>query len=239
MPEQLILFDIPDKNGVTWSLNPWKARLALNYKGIDYKTEWLEYPDIEPRLKPTGLEGDPEQIKPYTCPAVQFPDGTYVMNSKKIIKRLEEEYPEKPLNADSELTQAVLDVASPLFDALAPMLLHAVQSKLLSERSAKYFWDTRKEFLNMTLPEFEEKYGGEKAWERAKKPLDESAALLNKTEGPFFHGQDVSYADFIFVGFLDFAKKCDEDIYARIIQASNSFDVLYKACGPWLKRRDS
>jgi hypothetical protein len=27
------------------------ARLLLNYKGIDYETKWLEYPDIEPTLK--------------------------------------------------------------------------------------------------------------------------------------------------------------------------------------------
>lgn len=27
------------------------ARLILNYKGIDYKTEWVEFPDIEPKMK--------------------------------------------------------------------------------------------------------------------------------------------------------------------------------------------
>lgn len=66
---QIILFDLPSKDRCAWSLNPWKsksrdflsnmkyqayqflARLALNFKGIDYKTEWLEYPDIAAKFK--------------------------------------------------------------------------------------------------------------------------------------------------------------------------------------------
>lgn len=28
-----------------------EARLVLNYKGIDYKTEFIEYPDIASRFK--------------------------------------------------------------------------------------------------------------------------------------------------------------------------------------------
>ncbi|PSN72789.1 hypothetical protein BS50DRAFT_568392 [Corynespora cassiicola Philippines] len=49
---QVILYDIPSKEPKTcWSLNPWKPRLILNYKGIDYKTEWVEYPDLAPYFK--------------------------------------------------------------------------------------------------------------------------------------------------------------------------------------------
>ncbi|KAL0936377.1 glutathione s-transferase [Colletotrichum truncatum] len=238
MSGQHILFDIPDKNGETWSLNPWKTRLALNFKGIDYKTEWLEYPDIEARLKPTGLEGDPDQIALFTCPTVQFPDGTYVMNSAKIIKRIEAEHPEPPLYHDLELTQTLLQSAQGLMDALAAILLPIAPRRILSERSAKYFWETRKEYLGMSLDEFEERYGGEKAWEKAKKPLDEITALLSKTEGPFFLGDKVAYADFILVGFLFWAKKFDEEVYRRITQHSDVFEKLYQACGPWLERQD-
>jgi hypothetical protein len=66
MSSQTILYDLPSKQGTAWSLNPWKskhslnpsravlteaARLILNFKGIDYKTEWVEFPDIEPKMK--------------------------------------------------------------------------------------------------------------------------------------------------------------------------------------------
>lgn len=66
MASQTILYDLPSKRGTSWSLNPWKskhnlnesravltraARLILNFKGIDYKTEWVEFPDVEPKMK--------------------------------------------------------------------------------------------------------------------------------------------------------------------------------------------
>jgi len=74
--DQIVLFDLASRPPrSTWSLNPWKsnsparldhrqepvqdeltrsyhvARLLLNYKGLNYRTEWLEYPEIAPRLR--------------------------------------------------------------------------------------------------------------------------------------------------------------------------------------------
>lgn len=66
MSAQTILYDLPTKQNTAWSLNPWKskcgcvgrrrmltttARLILNFKGVDYKTEWVEFPDVEPKMK--------------------------------------------------------------------------------------------------------------------------------------------------------------------------------------------
>ncbi|GJC88881.1 glutathione S-transferase-like protein ustS [Colletotrichum liriopes] len=188
MSQQLTLFDIPDRNSTCWSLNPWKIRLALNHKGIDYKTEWLEYPDIEPRLKPTGLEGDPSQVALFTCPTVQFPDGTYVMNSAKIIERIEVDYPEPSLQLNSEVLQQVYDLVKKTFDALRPVLLPLAPRDILSKRSAEYFLETRAKIYGMTLDELEKTQGGELAWANAKDSLQKAAALLNKTNGPFFLG---------------------------------------------------
>lgn len=170
------------------------ARLTLNYKGIDYKTEWLEYPDIEPRLKPTGLEGDPNQIKPYTCPTVQFPDGTYIMNSAKIIKRIETDYPEPPLYIDSEVLQPMYDLLSKTFGALVAVLLPNVPRKMLGEYSAEYFHRTRAEMFGVSLDELEKTKGGDEAWANAKEPLEELANLLNKTDGPYFLGNKGMHA---------------------------------------------
>ncbi|OHE91509.1 hypothetical protein CORC01_13205 [Colletotrichum orchidophilum] len=238
MPETLILFDIPDRNGTCWSLNPWKTRLTLNYKGIDYKTEWLEYPDIEARLKPTGLEGDPDQVKPYTCPAVQFPDGTYIMNSAKIIQRIEADYPEPPLYIDSEVLSQTYGLLGKTFEALVAVILPAVPRVILGEKSAEYFHKTRAERFGMSLDELEKTKGGEEAWVNAKEPLEGLAALLNKTDGPYFLGDKVSYTDFVFVGFLSCVKRAGEDKYQRLLQHSESFDKIYKACEKWLERND-
>ena len=76
MSAEIILFDLPSRAGKAWSLNPWKsklllpfksgdpamtmtdptltpflARLALNYKGLPYRTEWIEYPDLRPTFQ--------------------------------------------------------------------------------------------------------------------------------------------------------------------------------------------
>lgn len=50
--EQVVLYDLPSREPCKcWSLNPWKTRLLLNFKGIDYMTEWTEYPDLQPKLE--------------------------------------------------------------------------------------------------------------------------------------------------------------------------------------------
>lgn len=74
--DEITLFDLPSRPpGGCWSLNPWKseqqqqpiqqverpdtdcvsARMALNYKGLAYKTIWVEYPDVQPLLKPQSV----------------------------------------------------------------------------------------------------------------------------------------------------------------------------------------
>ncbi|KAK1997649.1 hypothetical protein LX36DRAFT_608346 [Colletotrichum falcatum] len=238
MAEQLIFLDIPDRNNTCWSLNTWKIRLALNYKGIDYKTEWVEYPDIEPRLRPTGLEGDPNQVALFTCPTVQFPDETYVMNSAKIIKRIEADCPEPSLHLDSEVLQQMYDLLSQTFESLGPVILVIAPRDILNKRSAEYFSRTREKIYGMPLEELEKKQGGELAWAKAKESLEKTAALLNRTEGPYFLGDKFSYIDCVYVGFLFFVRRFSEEAYQRIVQQSVSFDDLYKASGEWLKRKD-
>lgn len=83
MSNEIILYDLPSTaKCACWSLNPWKgmhgiasilmdcigqvgddftdllamtARLALNYKGLPYKTEWVEYPDLKGRFMELGI----------------------------------------------------------------------------------------------------------------------------------------------------------------------------------------
>lgn len=84
MANEIVLYDLPSTaKCACWSLNPWKgmalhriytyewgqlgkfeadsvlmmitARLALNYKGLPYKTEWVEYPDLKSRFMELGI----------------------------------------------------------------------------------------------------------------------------------------------------------------------------------------
>lgn len=48
----IVLFDIDRRDGrACWSPSVWKTRFVLNFKGLDYETRWLEFPDIGPTLE--------------------------------------------------------------------------------------------------------------------------------------------------------------------------------------------
>ena len=51
MSQEYVLFDLPGKDGRAWSPNTWKVRSVLNYKKVPYQTEWIEFPDIVPKLR--------------------------------------------------------------------------------------------------------------------------------------------------------------------------------------------
>lgn len=72
--------------------------IALNYKGIPYRTEWVEFPDIGPLLISLGVKPNPpEAFAEYTLPAIHDPrTGTTVMDSLKIIAYLDDTYPDTP-----------------------------------------------------------------------------------------------------------------------------------------------
>ena len=49
---EIILYDLACTKNISFSPAVWRIRLILNYKKIAYKTIFLEFPDIEPTLRP-------------------------------------------------------------------------------------------------------------------------------------------------------------------------------------------
>ncbi|KAL9947641.1 hypothetical protein ACHAP6_007060 [Verticillium nonalfalfae] len=199
MSDKVILYDLPSKdngNGC-WSLNPWKTRLALNYKQIPYTTTWIQYPDIEPTFKGLGLAPQPEEIKPYTVPAVVFPDGKAVMNSRLIIDELEKRYPERPLRVDDPATEKVQALVRETMGPLTGVLIPNVATKCLTDASRPYFEETRRGMFGMTLEEVRRTQGGDESWENARPVFAKAAALLRETEGPFFLGETGELLHFV------------------------------------------
>lgn len=72
----------------------------MNYKGLAYKTEWIEYPDIEAVCKKIGAaptNKKPDGRKKYTLPAIYDPNtNRAVADSLQIAKYLDETYPDTP-----------------------------------------------------------------------------------------------------------------------------------------------
>ena len=213
------------------------ARLALNYKGIDYETKWVEYPDVAPTMKSFGLSPNSEGT-PYTIPAIQLPDGTYLMDSRKIATELEHRYPSPSLQLDSPILKMVEGLIKQLTTPLLGVFMPKVPTALLNPPSAKYFERTRAERFGKTLSELGRDSDEEKAWAQVESPLKEMGVILKAEGGPFALGKTVSYADFIIVSLLQYAKRVDESIYERAVSIEPSLKIVYDASKQWLGRDD-
>lgn len=78
------------------------------------------------------------------------------------------------------------------------------------------------------------------AWEASREGFSKITAMLQETEGPFFMGQTVSYADFIYAGVLLFLKGLGDDVFAKLLEVSGddgkAIKALLEAVEPWSKR---
>ncbi|KAI4226302.1 MAG: hypothetical protein L6R36_003293 [Xanthoria steineri] len=237
----ILLFDLPSKgHGTPWSPNTWKARLVLNYKQIPYTTQWIELNHIVPHLQSLGIPPNPPAInpRPYTVPAVRLPDGTYIMDAKKIAASLEKTYPDPPLHLDSPQLAKVEDLFSRLLVPMRGILSPKISRNLLNPESMSYFHESRSKQLGMPLEQAEKELGGDAQWEETKPIFREIAALIEENGGPFVLGGEVSYADFILVGALCLFKRVGEGVFERVVGMEPALGTLYKASGKWLQKVD-
>jgi len=198
---------------------------------------------MAPKFKAFGIAPTAEKSPSgYSCPTVQMPDGTFVMDSRNIADALEALKPEPSLQLNSgyvERTQkAVLDVGG----ALSPICLPRVPELLLNPSSAEYFERTRKERFGMTLSKLAQSgRAGEAAWAKAKPGIEEIIKILHEHEdGPYVLGKTASYADLILAGFWAFAKKLDKggDVFGRGMGLDEAIPKHWEACQGFLERDD-
>ncbi|KIK62816.1 hypothetical protein GYMLUDRAFT_223387 [Collybiopsis luxurians FD-317 M1] len=157
----ITFYDLDGKvKGIPWNINVWKTRYSLNYKGLPYKTVWLEYPDIESTMKkigalPTTVKHDGSPM--YTVPAI-YDDSTEVAiaDSVLIAEYLDKTYPDTPVlipRGTYALQNAFQEF---LFSKLMPLWILTipdVPSKCLNPRSAEYFEKHRS--LDFGVPSLE------------------------------------------------------------------------------------
>lgn len=234
---KIILFDLASKDGnKCWSLNPWKTRFVLNFKKLDYTTEFLEYPDLKTRLSPLLPGSDP-----YTSPTIAYADGRCIADSRVIAAVLDQDHPSPPLHLDSDHLQKLEKLMADLMPAVRGNYIPQIPLRLLNEASVPFWYRTREEKFGMKLDALEEAEGGEKGWARAAPLLREVTGLLKEKEGPFFMGDTVSYADFVWAGFLIFFHRVGDDKFAGMLEATGDEQVhrsLLEAVEPWSRRDD-
>lgn len=189
-------------------------RYCLNYKGIPYKTEWVEYPDIQPLclrigIAPTGTDNG----KPYySLPAIHDPStGVAMADSLLIAKYLDKTYPDTPKLFPHDSFAVIHGFNTAYTARLAPInpfIIPRVNLKL-NPASEVYFRRTREEDfgkrLEDVIPTGEE---GEKEWKKMEDGLHVVAGWLksNEAAGPFVMGNTVSYADCVLAAFTVWMK---------------------------------
>lgn len=243
MSSETVLYDLPSKGRCAcWSLNPWKARASLNYKGIDYKTEWVEYPDLASKFKSLGIPQNDTSKTPfeYSSPAAKLSDGSYVMDSRKIAEAVEKLQPEPSLHMDKgDVIDRAQAAVGGIPANLGPIGLPRVPELLLNPRSAEYFHETRSKRFGMSLDELSKSdKAGENAWKNAEPALKAIKDLLHEDEsGPYVMGKEVSFADFVVGGLWAFMKKLDKgDLYDRLMSTDASFPEHWKAVEKWFEK---
>jgi len=129
-------------------------RFALQYKGVPFETEWIEFPDIEPRLKAYGAPANDPSLapKPYTLPALAIYETDHdgneelrevIMESSRIAAFLDQKYQSRQLIRGSPASQEaqrefISMISTVLYPTLAPVFVPSVVNQL-SPRSAEYY----------------------------------------------------------------------------------------------------
>ena len=243
-------------------LTPSPVRLALNYKGIDYETQWIEYPDLEPKFSKTHDPPSPFPPSPnkkrnppnktphsnlapnpskplYTIPAIALPNGTLVQDSNLIAPALETLHPAPSLRFNDPLTAKVQSAVTKVHKALVPLVMPLIATQLLNPRSAEYFSRTRAVRFGKPLTELAaDEEADPRAWRDAEEGIAELKRLLALNEGVFFLGGEVAYVDFVFVAALKFWQRVDLGLFREVVGRDEAFGRLWEACREWVGRDD-
>ncbi|KAJ3533356.1 hypothetical protein NMY22_g7366 [Coprinellus aureogranulatus] len=213
----ITLFDIPSTvPGSAWSLNPWRIRLALAYKGLPFRTEWVEYPDIASVLQkhnigPTETHADGSPY--YSLPAILDVNDTTgevkkaMADSFPIAQYLDEAYPDTPRLIPEGTLEDQKAFATGFLRTIFPLLVIIVKltHPKLNEYGREHFSIARARDLYQVFkvdrledwPWSSEDQA--KWWADAKKALDALDEKLAKTDdkGPWYLGDQISFADLV------------------------------------------
>ncbi|KAF5341607.1 hypothetical protein D9758_014086 [Tetrapyrgos nigripes] len=204
----IILYDFPSKNG-SWNAFVIRIRLALKYKGLPFKTVWIEYPDVESTLKAAGIPPTaqwPDSGKPsYTLPAIVDPStGAALADSLVIAEYLDKAYPDKPLLMPSSTKALQLAFEQAVLSSIGPMFFQFILIKLcdvVNPASEEYFRRSRVSLFGKSVEDLVPK--GESAkeeWKKLEAGFGKIAGWMK--EDKFVMGDTVSFADFVIGGWI-------------------------------------
>lgn len=190
--------------------------MVLNYKGLPFKTQWVEYPDIEPTMKKIGAK--PTMKRPngqdlYTLPVIQdSKTGAIVSDSYEIALYLDQTYPDLPVIFPGN-SQAAIAAFDYLFTEKLANYIRQFAIPLtclkLNPPSQEYYRRKNEMEPNGKLEEWcPVGPKRDEAWTQIKAGLDLLSGFYDRNGAgkQFLFGDRFSYADAIVVGRLVWVK---------------------------------
>ena len=117
-----------------------------------------------------------------------------------------------------------------------PIFIPRVPKVLLGPASVPYWMETREEWFG-PLDELEK--GVDEGWKDMGEALKEVTEMLREDgTGPLFMGAEVSYADFVWGGYLLFCQKLGGDVIEGVLEGSGDAGVhtrFLEALAPWAR----
>ncbi|KAK6533503.1 hypothetical protein TWF694_002442 [Orbilia ellipsospora] len=222
--EPIIFYDIASGPPVrTYAPNPWKTRLALNFKRVDYKTSWTDLTQVASTRKALGVPPcrkfwhDGTDF--YTLPVISDPStGTLVGDSFEIAEYLDKTYPNNPTlipPGTLSLHKALNGYVDQLFTSHVSVCVGKMPFNPETFETTKIEWckragvNTWEEMLQTSEGENRKKIFASLEKALGPEPLDGLCkAFLKQDEGPFLEGSKPMYADFIIGAWLMMFMRC-------------------------------
>lgn len=235
----IVLYDIafaPPYEKNSSAPNPWKARYALNFKGVPYSTQWVQMPDITKVRCSLGVPAGrkfADGTDFYTLPIVtDSKTAAVVGDSFDIANYLQNTYPDT--GAGDLFPSQQLDYVCP-GDSLVPLseqnnsvhtdyarfntnvdMVFSLHSQLMATGmrwDPAFEYEIRAEFLRRTgMKSWDEIAIEGEARDKLKGSLrdalrDLAVMLQRDATGPFMLGSQPSYADIIVGAWLRMMSK--------------------------------
>ncbi|KAL4077577.1 hypothetical protein J3A83DRAFT_4388889 [Scleroderma citrinum] len=210
--------------GIPSTVGHWyHSRFVLSYKGLPFQIDWVELPDIAPRMKEIGASPGkhPDGSDHYTLPVLRDPNtGAVVTDSWDIAVYLENTYPEKPIfPKDTKGLIRAFNTAE--VDQIVPIrkFLFLRAREIFTGRSAEYFTTTREKYFNQKFEEFSPEGSPERDqhWSSLEKAFTTTKMWCNQSDGKWFMGNIFSYVDILAAARVFWLKKIlHDDEWKRI-----------------------
>lgn len=251
---QIIFYDIPNQASApqarAWSPNTWRTRyapqrcrrstletyrLALGFKGIPFKTVWVEYPDIADLC--TRIGAGPTDVNPdgtpyYSLPVIQdLSTGKVVSDSWAIARYLDATYPERPLllpPGTAGLQRAFIAAAAHVAVSHYGDSVLLPTCAQLRPRSTEYFRRTREADFGCTMEAISAGQTRVDAWKKARDGFSRIKGWIEENgEGSrWIMGDVVSYADLVLAAWT---------VWVRQVKAAEWENVSEWDDGFWIK----